>query len=1014
MIENELIRDFYRDTNGLCWLITSKGLAHFDGYELQYITLPDSANSGINNKIDIIESAHENQLWLGSHEEGLHLYNWKTGKLKSYYHDENDSNSIPDDRLNMIKKDDNGITWFGFHHKGIGKYNSKNDQFSYFTFVDTSLNESEHTRLNIVSSYAKQDSTTYWFTSTYGLIKFDTKQNNYEIIPRPSHLTKYIDGFTSIAKQNDSTYWLGDWGGGLFQFNTFTYEWKHYYFKRSARIDSTKNIIRDLCFQTDSTLWVTTYTKGIATFNINTKQFTFYDQTPKTGKYQLPSATTALFQDLSGNTWVSFLKGLGFIGKEKNPFEHKEIDYFVDNDSRSFMTSDIITFKGHTFLASYNGPGILEIKHGKISTWNKNSLQHLPNRLTNFFVHQEKLYVYGNGNCYKVNLEKKLLEYIPFKLPKNIFYRGFIYDGKKHIYIGSRWKGFFKLNLESLDVKQFKYGKKGKGFYVHDFIFDKNSLLWIAYDRGISVYNSKSDEIQTINHQDSSLKSINLKIISTLQKDATGYVWLGDYSGHFAKVHEDSLFLGKIHDCRSLLGHEDLKIYDFLIHKDGSFSFMNDTRFSFYNNKLTYQGSVAPSDGFPKMNKFWKLKALNDSTFFVSSYHGYFILHKDKLFDSISDAIPIISGISIMNKPYEQAGKVYDIEHIKLPYDQNFISFKLVPLQMNNPSKNRIRWKLEGIDPDWQEKKGNHIASYTALQPGEYNLKLMAANALGRWNPKAKEVTLIITPPYWQTWWFRGLTLLGVIFVLITLYAYRIHQVKKRERLKKTYEQALTEVEIKALRAQMNPHFIFNSLNSVKHFLISGQIKEGVSYVNKFSRLLRLILNQSQLTETTLKAELEFVQLYLSIEQIRFSKSFTWEIDIHPSVQEHQLLIPPMVIQPFVENSIWHGLMHKDGLRKIHIVITPSAQASTYYCITIIDNGIGRKKAGEIKSKSVLKEKSLGMKLTKQRIHLLINDHSITPLDIVDLYDSNGNPEGTKIVLTLPKKNVYYVESDTH
>ncbi|MBK0382578.1 histidine kinase [Pedobacter sp. SD-b] len=224
---------------------------------------------------------------------------------------------------------------------------------------------------------------------------------------------------------------------------------------------------------------------------------------------------------------------------------------------------------------------------------------------------------------------------------------------------------------------------------------------------------------------------------------------------------------------------------------------------------------------------------------------------------------------------------------------------------------------------------------------------------------------------------------------------------RKLTSLKLDFERKIAEAEMQALRSQMNPHFLFNSLNSIRYLVMSNQDEKAVNYLNKFSRLIRLILENSRKEKINLNQELTALRLYLDIEANRFEEKFTYNITVSPKLNTNEIYLPPLLLQPFIENAIWHGLLNSNRTEKaIDIRINPLNENDKSCQILIEDNGIGRKKSESLKSK-FKKHQSYGMLLTQERI-ALFNNTSTTKiyLKIVDM-ETNGLPDGTKIILSL-------------
>lgn len=231
--------------------------------------------------------------------------------------------------------------------------------------------------------------------------------------------------------------------------------------------------------------------------------------------------------------------------------------------------------------------------------------------------------------------------------------------------------------------------------------------------------------------------------------------------------------------------------------------------------------------------------------------------------------------------------------------------------------------------------------------------------------------------------------LAGILYIL-----YRQYQLKNEKKLL-TLEQSM-------LRSQMNPHFLFNSLNSIKLYIINNEQKNAVHYLNKFSKLIRKILEASSVREIALADELETVELYMNIENIRFSNEINFNTTVEEGIDPHTVKIPSLILQPFLENALWHGLSSKKGEKNIFLDICKGDEEG-FIDIAIIDNGIGRDAAEIIKQNKVLKRTSVGIDITKERLSNFSRDYQNSfDLEIIDLFDQDGVASGTKILLHIP------------
>jgi sensor histidine kinase YesM len=219
--------------------------------------------------------------------------------------------------------------------------------------------------------------------------------------------------------------------------------------------------------------------------------------------------------------------------------------------------------------------------------------------------------------------------------------------------------------------------------------------------------------------------------------------------------------------------------------------------------------------------------------------------------------------------------------------------------------------------------------------------------------------------------------------------------------LEQDFEQQLAEVQMKALRAQMNPHFIFNCLNSIQLYTTSNEAAKATDYLNRFGQLIRLVLENSRSERVTLRNELEALGLYLQMEAMRFKDKLKYRMEIAPELDTELIEIPPLLLQPYVENAIWHGLMHKPEGGCVQVKV--AQVKADCLSITITDDGIGRTQAAVLKSKSATLYKSFGMKMTGERINLINQMYKThTQVQIHDLMDAEGNPAGTEVVLDIP------------
>lgn len=329
-----------------------------------------------------------------------------------------------------------------------------------------------------------------------------------------------------------------------------------------------------------------------------------------------------------------------------------------------------------------------------------------------------------------------------------------------------------------------------------------------------------------------------------------------------------------------------------------------------------------------------------------------------------------------------------------LPYYANNVKLEYVGLLYKADGNLQYRYQMEGIDTGWATTPFTNV-QYPALPPGKYTFKVDARSLQGPWSGKPATVAITILPPFWQTWWFRLLVgaLLAALVVGISYAIVRYY------RNQSNIAQRMVALEGQALRAQMNPHFIFNALNAIHDFIANSDERSAHLYLGKFAQLIRKILEQSRKQEIGIQEEIDTLKLYLELEKLRFPGRFEYHILCDESLYGLDAALPPMLVQPYVENAIRHGLMNanKKGVLTIRF-----EQKESTMRVTIEDNGVGREKAEAIASLRLKHHRSLAMEITKQRIALQKEDDGPNGIVIDDLTDQTGQPSGTRVTFWVP------------
>lgn len=336
------------------------------------------------------------------------------------------------------------------------------------------------------------------------------------------------------------------------------------------------------------------------------------------------------------------------------------------------------------------------------------------------------------------------------------------------------------------------------------------------------------------------------------------------------------------------------------------------------------------------------------------------------------------------------------LSHYELSHENNAIEFNISGIS-NSPSGIQYKYMLEGFDKEWIYTVNTSIY-YTSLAPGSYTFKVFAMNDSGIWSTVPSVISFTIQPPFYMSAWFLLTLVFGVIIIgfLIYFLIQKQNQLKNKQ-IEEQKQRALAS-ELQALRSQMNPHFIFNTLNSIQNFISKNESKDASIYLSKFAKLMRATLANTKRQRISLKDEIETLTLYLELEQLRLNNKFSYEILVDETIDTQYEQVPSMLIQPYVENAIWHGISHKEGNGIIRIQFLPENE-HLLKCV-VEDNGIGRENA--IKLKQNTTSPSFGMNITKERVELLnsLNGNQLS-VKINDL-KINNQPAGTRVELYVP------------
>jgi len=378
---------------------------------------------------------------------------------------------------------------------------------------------------------------------------------------------------------------------------------------------------------------------------------------------------------------------------------------------------------------------------------------------------------------------------------------------------------------------------------------------------------------------------------------------------------------------------------------------------------------------------------------FIGTPEGITFFDEDKMTSQSHCDLRIID-VTVGGKVYYPA----DAPSL-IPHGKNNIQFNYVGISYKSAGDIRYRYRLLGLDSAWHETRET-VLNYPTLPSGDYGLQLQAINKFGVYS-RVLITRFTIDKLLYERTWFQ--VLIGLLFLTFTGFVVWliVQRVRKREQEKTAANKRISELEQLSRKAQMNPHFIFNSLNSIQQYVMDADVAGANKFISGFSRLIRQTLDFSSRPEIRLEEELDYLKNYLDIEKTRLEDAFSWVVNVQKGVDPTLYYIPPMILQPFVENSVRHGLRFRKDKNG---VVTISVKRDGDYLVCILeDNGIGRKAAMQYKSVSPINYQSKGLSLTADRIEMYNREHTLKiRMWIDDLEDNFHNSLGTRVTIYFP------------
>jgi ligand-binding sensor domain-containing protein len=568
-----------------------------------------------------------------------------------------------------------------------------------------------------------------------------------------------------------------------------------------------------------------------------------------------------------------------------------------------------------------------------------------------------KIWAGGSESIYLYN--EKTRRFDPFKLPVEIIRaEDLINDNKGNLWIGSL-SGLIRYNLTTGKLINYalKYPEQlGNTSTMGGFSIDAHGTLWLGTgERGILRYNESSDSFTGWDTK----SGLPNNVVYATMTDSRNNIWATTNAGV------------------SRFNPATQQFTNFTV-KDGlqSNEFIGRAIFKDHSGRI-YFGNIA----------------------------GFNSILPEYINTNTNPPYPQITAFKVFDKEQFFRKDLAEKGRIELLQSQNDFSIDYAALDFTSPSENKYRVMLEGFDEGWRPLSTVHSVSYTNLDAGHYTFKVIAYNSDNVPSGKILELPIYIMPPFYKTWWFVALLVCCVAGIIIYFVRKRVLDIRRKSTARlhmSDLNRQITEYKLQALQAQMNPHFIFNSLNAIQSIIMQKDSLRAAAYLADFSKLMRRILDNSHEQFVSLEVIVDTLKMYVHLEALRFNNEFTYEFIVdEDELPMRELKLPPMLLQPYIENAILHGLMPKEGSKNLLVMLFEKDEQ--LHCI-IEDNGVGRRPRTQQASHI-----SRGEMLTKGIRDSLNNLLGITAtITCHDLKDASGEASGTRIEIVVPIPNIIH------
>lgn len=932
----------FQDKNNFMWFATDMGVIKYNGTTFKHFSTDDGLSD--NDNFNFFEDS-KGRLWFYS-------YN---GKLAYFYNNK-------------------------FHNE---KNNKKLEQLNDFGFINQIL---ENSQGELIITYRKGTVYTLSFDKKSSYLTFDdnpiyfTLQNGNYFTSKGicNKYGKHINPF--LNNKNISNFNIRNFNFGkkhFFAYNNKIFVIENNQFKKIVEFDFINNEIISLFIDSKSILWVGTR-DGVYVKNLKTDSL-------KKDCFFKGNSITSVNEDFEKNLWITTLENGIFFLSNRNTL-------LINNRNNQRLNINCLSKDQYnTLWAGSNNNDYFAIRNNLITSFNANSSTKPNNTISQIYHAKDNVVIIGNHAIQIKNSNRiKTIQFVSG--------RCFLEDDEGNYWLGGSY--LFKLKQSSFqNLTNFGLLSTNSSVKIANktiSLLKNKKIIWAGTSKG--VFCIANDKIINISDQFPETKTA----ISNLYfQESTQNLIAGSNSKGVFIFNNNKLVkhISKKSGLSSNTIYAVKKGFD-----DNSVLICNN----FGIDAITFKGNnysvknLNSSFGIER-TKINDVEIVGDSLFIASENGLLVVNYKNLKANTIKPKI-LIENLVVNNQNYLSSKNPH------FNYDENDINISFIGLSYNSQKNIHYQYKLIGSDEKWTKSKFAEV-NYKSLSPGKYEFAVYCINSSEMYSNPVK-IRFVINKPFWQTYPF--LFFIASIFIAIVYFAWklRLRSIREKyeierfqiqsERDKANVEKQIIELEQKALRMQMNPHFIFNALNTIKGYYSEGNDEKAGDFISKFSLLLRMLLENTEQV-IPLSTEIKMLHLYIELTKIRYKNAFDFSIEVDRNIMQDEVAIPTLLLQPIVENAIIHGLSPKkeNGM----LLISFHKNGKQLVCI-VKDNGIGRKASGEkLKHKQ---HESKAIEITKERLSLLECEENIkSELVIEDLWDENNNPKGTLVTIKIPYKNIW-------